>query len=123
MIKRKFSKQFFSESANAVYNGITIFQDAIIGVSLYGRIVYDFYRMHDLLMDNIITMYGNYYKNEFLDNHHFMEHIHERVCKTIRNLEDELGTSAPIFCADKYFLDNILPTMEENQIAYFNEEI
>lgn len=122
IIKRSYSPELYGEFSELIVATGNIFRDAIIGINGNGNLVYDFYLMHDLLEENLTTTYGKYYQNDFLDKDHFTEHIHERVCKNINRLERELGISAPIFCTDKHFLNQILPNLEENQAANFNEE-
>lgn len=119
----KYSPEFHSEFKESIFADKGIYNDAIIGVTTDRRVVYDFYNMLELLEEYDFTIYGNYYRSEFVDKDYHMEYIYERICKTIRNLEKELPTSAPIICCDKDFLTNILPNLEDNTIAYFNHEI
>ena len=119
-IIKKSSPELYGEFSESIFTTVGIYKDAIIGISVDGKIVFDFFRMHHLLEEDIITRNGNY-ENHFIDENHCMDYIHEKVCRTISKIQTEYGETAPIFCSDINFLNNIYPTLLENQTAVFNE--
>ncbi|MGH1520034.1 hypothetical protein [Chryseobacterium sp. JK1] len=124
-LRRDFSQALINEFANSTFLQQKIYNDAIIGVTQDERIVYNFYYMQTLL-NYEYKKDAEYLKEEFGEDYEddLMDYVHESVSITTYWAEflHKENPKAPIFCYDDDFTFNILPNVELNCWAEFQEE-
>lgn len=124
-LRRDFSQKLVNEFANSTFLQQKIYDDAIIGVTQDERIVYNFYYMQALL-NHEYKNDPDYFKDEFgnEDEDDLIDYVHESVSITTYWSEflHKENPKAPIFCYDDDFTFNILPNVELNSWAEFQEE-
>lgn len=116
IIKKTFSTEFYREFHNSIFAELGNFNDAIIGVTIDRRIVYNYHHLH-----NFFKRRYKSYENNYIDRNLFLDFIYYKLQEYDSQLKKEFGVAAPIFCMDLEFINKTLPNLEENQTSTFKE--
>ena len=123
-IKRNNSKELISEFPNSTFvTSQYDFTDAIIGVTSDGKIVYDHFYMESIIYRSH-DMDGYDYMEDFDDEDHYADHVHEKVCILQNQFQSTYYyENPPLFCTDSEFLENTYPSLIEFEIGVFEDEM
>ncbi|WP_123852490.1 hypothetical protein [Chryseobacterium shandongense] len=116
IIKKTFSTEFYREFHNSIFAEFGNFNDAIIGVTVDRRVVYNYHHLH-----NFFKRRYRSYENSFLNRNIFLDFISDKLQEYDSQLKKEFSVTAPIFCMDLEFINVTLPHLKENQITTFKE--
>ncbi|MGE8536639.1 MAG: hypothetical protein ACN6OJ_18780 [Chryseobacterium sp.] len=122
-IRRDYTKQLEIEYPDSVYiRSIYNYDDAIIGVTDDGRIVYHHFHMETIIFTDD-DKNGYDYTEDFDNEDDYFDNVSEHVAITQTNYESPHYENPPLFCTDYDFLTNILPTLKENERSQFQDEM
>lgn len=120
--KRNFSQELLMEYPDSVFIDSNYnYDDAIIGVTNDGRIVYA-----TLYMDAVIFSEddenGYDYKDDYDNEDDYFDYVSEQVSMTRQDYSSTYYENSPIFCDDEDFLENTYILLKENERSSFKDE-
>jgi hypothetical protein len=121
--RRDYSQNLLKEFPNSVFIQSTYnYDNAIIGVTDDGRIVYNhFYMELIIFMDDYKNGYD--YREDHDNEDNYLDSVSEHVAITQDSYGSTHYENPPLFCMDDDFLTNILPTLKENERSQFQNEM
>lgn len=122
IIKRDFTNKLEKEYQDSVflqYNGL--YDDAIIGVTTNRRIVYNYFEVWKLFCCDYLCSICDFKEDITLTTGQ-ENYIEESVIMIQNHAKKKYKEKSPVFCNDKHFITEILPTLKENNRSHFEIE-
>ena len=121
--KRNFSQELLSDYPDSIFiDSQYNFNDAIIGVTDDGRIVYATYHM-DAVIFSDDEENGYDYTEDFDNEDNYFDYVRQEVSMTQDAYGSTYYKNPPIFCDDGEFLENTYRLLKENERSSFKYEM
>lgn len=123
-IKRNSSENLINEFPNSTFVSSKYdFTDAIIGVTVDGKIVYNRFKMEAIIYRS--NDQDGYDFTEYFNNKdEYEDFIDIEVCMIENQFQSTYyNENPPIFCTDREFLENSYPCLNEFETGVFQSKI